>query len=706
MAEYYTVLKRAIDEIADNRAEVRRAVYGELRNALIAELKAITPPLPTADILRRRIELEEAIRKVEREATTERASGVAPRRTVVAPPPERKPLLVAPRPPAAAAPQAPAAPPNPLRRALHRAENQGEPPGAAAQPEPPPIATGAESPSPTRAAAEHPPSREPIVERAPPAPSPRRPRETPPARANGAAATPAPTGSGEVGVDMAGAPARSTASRAAPLRLVPTPIELGEEAENRPSPQELFRRALEETENRAPAAPAAPAAAPPAGPSAPVSVTPPAMAGSAPPFTAPTAGSSPPLSMTPPPAETAPFKPLPAREAVGERAPAAAEMRHARAESPAGAEPPPPVPRALEPAIPASRRRAAGRSEPVEATDRTPRRARWPALLLAVLIVAVIAGAGAFAWSKRTVIGEIIALLENPKPASIVKPIPPAVSASPSAPNDAGNQADGGASPPSKPVVPAPTRETDAAAAPAAPAPPDAAAASPPGPAGSKPEASAASANPAPAAGSLAGPPAPAPAAASDDAAADDNSGAGTADAGNATLHEEVTSGSGATDHAIKAVVSWRFVQNADYGPSVEADLLVPERHMKIRLTIHKNTDAALPASHLVEVSFATPADLPGKGIERVGHIFMKSAADVQGKPLAGASVKVADGLFWIALSAADNDVTTNLTLLRQQDWIDIPFSYTTGQRAILTFEKGTAGDQVLQKALSAWTTG
>ena len=76
MAEYYTVLRRAIAGIDPNLPETRRAVYDKARNALIGQLKAVDPPLTTAEISRQRLELEEAIRRVEREA---RASMAGPR---------------------------------------------------------------------------------------------------------------------------------------------------------------------------------------------------------------------------------------------------------------------------------------------------------------------------------------------------------------------------------------------------------------------------------------------------------------------------------------------------------------------------------------------------------------------------------------------------------------------------------------------------
>ena len=45
----------------------------------------------------------------------------------------------------------------------------------------------------------------------------------------------------------------------------------------------------------------------------------------------------------------------------------------------------------------------------------------------------------------------------------------------------------------------------------------------------------------------------------------------------------------------------------------------------------------------------------------------------------------------------------THLTLLRGQDWIDVPVVYKTGRRALLTMEKGIPGEKVFDEALKAW---
>ena len=67
---------------------------------------------------------------------------------------------------------------------------------------------------------------------------------------------------------------------------------------------------------------------------------------------------------------------------------------------------------------------------------------------------------------------------------------------------------------------------------------------------------------------------------------------------------------------------------------------------------------------------------------------------------------RTAGNLFWLALSSAEPDVERNLLLLRDRSWIDVPLVYETGQRAILTIEKGASGESVFRQALAAWAAG
>jgi hypothetical protein len=66
----------------------------------------------------------------------------------------------------------------------------------------------------------------------------------------------------------------------------------------------------------------------------------------------------------------------------------------------------------------------------------------------------------------------------------------------------------------------------------------------------------------------------------------------------------------------------------------------------------------------------------------------------------------VQSGLYWIALSNGQRDLASNVGLLRDRGWLDIRLVYQTGQRAILTLEKGPSGETAFARALQAWQTG
>jgi hypothetical protein len=65
MADYYPLISRAVAGLERNTGENRRSLYERARNALLDQLRSVTPPLSETDITRERLALEEAIRKVE-----------------------------------------------------------------------------------------------------------------------------------------------------------------------------------------------------------------------------------------------------------------------------------------------------------------------------------------------------------------------------------------------------------------------------------------------------------------------------------------------------------------------------------------------------------------------------------------------------------------------------------------------------------------
>lgn len=68
MTDYQPLIARAVDGLAKNTGEARRSLYERARAALVAQLRAVEPPLSESDITKERLALEEAIRRVESEA--------------------------------------------------------------------------------------------------------------------------------------------------------------------------------------------------------------------------------------------------------------------------------------------------------------------------------------------------------------------------------------------------------------------------------------------------------------------------------------------------------------------------------------------------------------------------------------------------------------------------------------------------------------
>ncbi|MCF4099707.1 hypothetical protein [Maritalea mediterranea] len=137
--------------------------------------------------------------------------------------------------------------------------------------------------------------------------------------------------------------------------------------------------------------------------------------------------------------------------------------------------------------------------------------------------------------------------------------------------------------------------------------------------------------------------------------------------------------------------------------PIIRATASIPARNLSVDLLIRKNSDEALPASHLIEVNFSVTESFLGGSIASLPGVLMKDQELAQGTTLVGASVRVVDNSFLFAMSGAENDVARNLELLGQNGWLDLPLIYGTGRKAILTLEKGAAGTEIFENVLAEW---
>ncbi|KKB07476.1 hypothetical protein [Devosia chinhatensis] len=137
--------------------------------------------------------------------------------------------------------------------------------------------------------------------------------------------------------------------------------------------------------------------------------------------------------------------------------------------------------------------------------------------------------------------------------------------------------------------------------------------------------------------------------------------------------------------------------------PTLQARASIPARNLDVTLTIRKNSDPILPASHLMEITFDVPDTFMGGSIATLAGVLLKNEELVPGTALSGAAARVVGNSFLFALSASPNDVATNSDLLRSRRWMDLAVIYGTGRNAILTLEKDEDAQVLFDRALAAW---
>src|SRR5690606_37091070 len=106
-----------------------------------------------------------------------------------------------------------------------------------------------------------------------------------------------------------------------------------------------------------------------------------------------------------------------------------------------------------------------------------------------------------------------------------------------------------------------------------------------------------------------------------------------------AIFYEERTSSSQGS--AEMGSIVWSIVQETPGGdlppePAIRAEATVPGKDVQLRMTIRRNGDQTLPASHIVEMIFLTPDGFEGGAIANVSRISFKETEQAAGNALVG----------------------------------------------------------------------
>jgi len=154
--------------------------------------------------------------------------------------------------------------------------------------------------------------------------------------------------------------------------------------------------------------------------------------------------------------------------------------------------------------------------------------------------------------------------------------------------------------------------------------------------------------------------------------------------------------------------VVWRR-DSANRGPSqqlagaIRADVEVPDAGFKATMSIEKNYEPTLSASHTMTIRFDPAPNSPIGDVQLMSVPEMRPENAPKGTPLIGSQVDIAPNVFLVGLSGSAE--AKNVDMIRNLNWFDIPMSLANGKIAKLTFEKGAAGSQVIDDVFNEWKT-
>ena len=154
--------------------------------------------------------------------------------------------------------------------------------------------------------------------------------------------------------------------------------------------------------------------------------------------------------------------------------------------------------------------------------------------------------------------------------------------------------------------------------------------------------------------------------------------------------------------------VVWRL-DNVSRGPGqplavgVRAEIDLPDAKLKAVMLIQKNTDATLPASHTIELRFIPADGGPVPGVAQIQTPQMRREDVAMGDSLIGVPAPILRNYFLIGLTRGAAAESRNVDMMRNRGWFDVPMLLSDQRIAKITFEKGSAGERIINEAFDAW---
>ncbi|WP_114389747.1 hypothetical protein [Notoacmeibacter marinus] len=158
----------------------------------------------------------------------------------------------------------------------------------------------------------------------------------------------------------------------------------------------------------------------------------------------------------------------------------------------------------------------------------------------------------------------------------------------------------------------------------------------------------------------------------------------------------------------LQGSVVWSKVQeqpgpDMEVEPALRADLYIPDTGTSMRMTMRRNGDRSLPASHVIEVIFEPTTQEPGRSVRNILRMMFKESEAAPGNPLNAFPAEIGSNFFLMMLDEGQQARQANLELIRNRDWIDLLVILEAGRRALFTMEKGLPGTDVVNQVLDYW---
>ena len=181
---------------------------------------------------------------------------------------------------------------------------------------------------------------------------------------------------------------------------------------------------------------------------------------------------------------------------------------------------------------------------------------------------------------------------------------------------------------------------------------------------------------------------------------------AATSSSARAVLYEAGRPGRASAPVEGKATWGTRTEPNGPDGKPdavITLEVEISEPHLTMSIAVSRNLEPGAGMSHLIELRFAKPQELPFGGIRAITSVATRGTETEASDLLGGTSVDIGPGQFMFGLLALPDVVQQNLQRLRTQDWLAVSFVFANGAAYTLVVEKGSAGERVINDVLAKW---